>query len=193
MMFSVVGCSIPTLDKTNGTNEEKTETETKTEENETEVVEEEITDGEHVAAEFDKIEEKDTFDVQVVKAELTEDGTSGFSIEGSDVLEFTIENKGYETITDIEIYVVGYNENGDFTKIQNTLSSVGESKAMVLSWTNLNITHGKTEKLLIRCYSDNFVGVEYIVSSYVNEDGETIENPMAEEWAKVMMGTKTLD
>lgn len=129
------------------------------------------------------IEEKDTFKVKVTKKEIQEDGASGISLAGDDLIVLHITNNDTKAISDVTIYVLAYDEDNIAQKISTGTISIGNNEKYIKAFVTEGVTikPGETTEVAIRTTKGYISGVRCIVESY-KMDGEEIENDMVKDW-----------
>ena len=140
------------------------------------------------------IEAKDSFPVKIIEKSVTLNGASRMSLL-DDLLIFRVENSDSQSIRDIVMYVVSYDETFAPTKLSIGTILSTDSFVQVLTTTNtdddvVTINAGSTEKLQMDCQAANVAGIRAIVASYVTEDGGIHHNPLIEEWLNSVTGDR---
>lgn len=132
-----------------------------------------------------EIETNDTFAVKVIKKEVIKDANPGFSFAGNDVLSLTIENKSDKEITDVRVAVVGYDsDNGIIVMGDGSYSMDDDKNVRMYTSGDEKYANDSQNMFNIACKSEKIVGVHAIVASYVDSDGNTVENPVLADWYK---------
>lgn len=139
-----------------------------------------------------EIEAADTFEVKATGKELVNDVAPEYTMGGNDAVYVTIENNSGKTITSITLLGTAHTEDGKLIDLGR--SAFGDDDHISEhSFEELEIAPGASDKLELMCNASQISGVRLIVASYTTSDGETIENPTADEWFKnVVIGRTTV-
>ena len=111
-------------------------------------------------------------------------------------LNLTLVNSTGASIKDITVIVVGYADyNGKKAAVivGEGLSVPGRSGYERAFITNdVVIDDGASDTIAIQCRADSFTGVQIIVASYVDADGNEVSNPIVDEWRNaIIVGNHT--
>ena len=147
---------------------------------------------------IEELEAEDDFGVKIADKSVIEKYSVTVSAAGSDALVFDVENNTDSTVTDFEIYLVGYDKNNNKVQVGIGIGSVnlGGQSHYVTTLSpaeNSEIPAGESRKLMTYCKAHTFTGVKAIVASYTDADGEVHENPIAEDWYMLASEAITLD
>lgn len=132
-----------------------------------------------------KIEESDTFKVKVTKKEIQEDGASGFSLSGNDLIILHITNNDSKPVSDVSVYVLAYDDNNIAQTISTGTYSFGNGEKYIKGFVTNDVTiePGETTEVAIKTTKGSISGIRCIVDSY-KMDGEEIENDLTTDWYK---------
>jgi len=149
-----------------------------------------------------EIEDKDNSPVRIVERKILLGGLdmnarmqAGILVgDEKDLCSMTIENMSGETITDVEIYYLGYDNYNNAVQSGSFIRQLGvEYTYQVLTADQLNVPSGEKTEVLFPCNWKALAGIRMIVSKYTTEDGTEYSNPFAEEWTAAYKRTKVLD
>ena len=132
------------------------------------------------------IEEKDTFKVKVTKKEIQEDGASGISLAGDDLIVLHIENNESKEVSDVTVYVLAYDDDNVAQTLKTGSVSIGNGEKYIKGFvtdSDVIIKPGETTEVAIRTTKGYISGVRCIVASY-KMDGKEVKNELVEEWYK---------
>lgn len=147
---------------------------------------------------IEALEAEDDFGVKIAEKSVIEKYSVTVSAAGSDALVFDVANNTDSTVTDFEIYLVGYDKDNNKVQVGIGIASVnlgGQSEYITTlsPAENSEIPAGESMKLMTYCKAHTFTGVKAIVASYTDADGEVHENPIAEDWYMLASEAITLD
>ena len=144
-----------------------------------------------------QIENQDSCDVKIIKKEVLEGAYPGnFSIVGNDAIVLHITNIGSKPVSDISVYILGYDSNNAAVYLKTDVKPThfnGDSYIDgIVTNEDFTIQPGQTEKVSLRTDKSTFASVRCIVSSYT-VNGETVENAIADTWyQEAIIGKSTV-
>ena len=142
-----------------------------------------------------ELEKKDTFPVRVIK-KVVADGVNSSARDNPDVLSLTVENQSSETVKDIVLLVVAYDEGNRAAPIQGTgiAGMKGTNKRSISVWPQeaLNLEAGKSQIINVACQHSQFTGLRALVVEYTDAEGNTYVNDLYEQWQELALGSPTI-
>ena len=142
------------------------------------------------------LEQQDTFEVKIVKKTVT-DGANSADFSIRDILTLDVQNGFGKALAQVSVLVVCYDEENQTKSLRlgNYMSiSSGREKRSLYSSTfdDVNAPGGASFQLNIACsHSNNFTGARALVAQVVTADGETLTNPIYEQWQELALGSPT--
>ena len=142
------------------------------------------------------LEQQDTFEVKIVKKTVT-DGANSNDFSTPDILTLHVENGFGKALAQVSVLVVCYDGENQTKALQTggyniTISSGREKRSLYSStFEDVNAPGGTPFQLNIACSHSNFTGARALVAQVVTADGETLTNPIYEQWQELALGSPT--
>ncbi|MBR0463504.1 MAG: hypothetical protein IJJ23_03870 [Clostridia bacterium] len=142
------------------------------------------------------VEQQDTFNVKITRKTVTDKANGDFN--NPDILAFEVTNGSDAAIAQIVIALVAHDAEGKAQQIQSAgLSAISMNmgtdarRLTEITFTPAGASAGAVFTLSQPCDHGRFTGVRAIVKEYTTESGETIANPLFDEWQEEALGRPT--
>ncbi|MDO4865064.1 MAG: DUF5780 domain-containing protein [Clostridia bacterium] len=139
------------------------------------------------------LEQQDPFEVKIVKKTVT-DGANSNDFSNPDILTLDVQNGFGKAIAQVSVMVVCYDGENLAQPLQgnSNLITVREKRKLYTStFEDVNAPGGASFQLNIACGHSKFTGARALVAQVVTADGETLTNPIYEQWQELALGSPT--